>query len=147
MAAPVEPSEHNGIEAVGLAAITGFSGDERRGDDVTVEAVVAQDAMEDETGTGGFVTGPNGALFGEVTEETPYFHEIAGEPEDLSLVTIPFEDRRRNRVGMDIESNPCILIHGWIPPLSASTLMCALPRRGLTRLSNPRLSEGPAVSM
>lgn len=87
--------------------------------------------MEDEAGTGGLVAGSHGSFLGEATEQTSHLHEIAGELEDLGLLPLSLENGGGDRISMYIETNPCILVYGWIPPLSASkTLMCALLRWG-----------------
>lgn len=41
MPAAVETGQHNGIEAIGLAVVTGFSRDEGWCDDIAMEAIVS----------------------------------------------------------------------------------------------------------
>jgi hypothetical protein len=96
VAATVEPSKHDRVEAIGLSVIAGLSGDEGRRDDVAVEPVVGEDPMEDEAGTGGFVTRPDGGFFGEATEEPSDLHEIPREREDLRLIAIAIKDGGSN---------------------------------------------------
>jgi hypothetical protein len=116
VAAAVEPGEHDGVEAIGLAVIAGLSGDEGGSDDVAVEPVGGEYPMEDEACTGGFVTGSDGGLLREATEEPSDLHEISREGEDLRLVVIALENGGGDRIGMHVETDPCILVHGWIPP-------------------------------
>jgi hypothetical protein len=116
VAATVEPGEHDGVEPIGLAMIAGFSWDEGGCDDVAVEPVVSEYAVENEAGTGCFVARPDGRLFGETTEEPSDLHEVAGERKDLRLSVIALEDGGGDRIGVHVETNPCILVHGWIPP-------------------------------
>jgi hypothetical protein len=122
MAASVEPGEHDGVDAIGLTVIAGLSGDEGRGDDVAVEPVVGEHPVEDEAGTGGFVTSPDGGFLGEATEEPSDLHEIPGEGENLGLVVIALENGGGDGFGMHVETDPGILVHGWIPP--DKTLEC-----------------------
>jgi hypothetical protein len=92
MPAPVELGEHDGVEAIGLTAITGPTGNERGSDDLAVEAVVGEDTLEDEASPGGLVAGADGALISETAEESTDLHEIGRERDHLRLVARPPEN-------------------------------------------------------
>lgn len=76
--APVEAGEHDGIQTIGLAVVTGSPWDEGRCNGFTVEAVIGEDALEDEAGAGGFVAGPDRAMIGQAAEEPTDFHQVGG---------------------------------------------------------------------
>ena len=115
MAATVEFGEHDGVEAVGLAAVAGPAGNERRGDDVAVKAVPGEDPLEDEAGTGGLVAGPYRSLLGKPAHESADLHQVGGKGHHLGALGIAREDGGRDLLGVDIETNGNGGTHGWAP--------------------------------
>jgi len=102
MTTSVEPGQHDGVEPIGLAMITGLAGDERRSDDLAMEPIVGEHAVKDESGTGGLVAGTHRSLFCETAKETAHFHQIAGKLEDLGVFPIPLQNGGGNGLGMYI---------------------------------------------
>jgi len=97
VATPIEPSKHDGIETIGFAAIPWLTGNQRWGDHIAVESVFRENAMQDESGTGGFITSPHGTFLGQAAKEATDFHEVAGELDDLGVFRIPIEDSSSDR--------------------------------------------------
>jgi len=81
-----------------------------------VKAVPRKDSLEDEPCPGGLVASPNGRLPRKTPEEAADLHEVTGEGNDFGLLGVAIENSGGDRIEMDIETNPCILVHGWIPP-------------------------------
>jgi hypothetical protein len=129
MAAAVEPGKHHGVAGIGLATVTGLSGNKRGGDNIAVKSILGKDSLENEAGAGRFVAGPNRSFFGKTPKEAADFHEVPGKLNDFGILGIAFENGGGNRIGVHIETDVYILIHGWIPPkkcLSAKTTHVAL---------------------
>jgi hypothetical protein len=109
MPATVEPCEHDGVQTVCLTVVSGFTGNERGSDDLAMEAVISENTLEDEAGTGGFVASPHGGFLGEMTEQASYLHQIARELDDFGLFTIAFENGRCDGIRVHVETDPRIL--------------------------------------
>ncbi len=78
---PIEPGELIGVAAVGLHAVGGFLGNERRRDDFARNAFVAQMAAQDKPARSGFVSKAQfEVIFGELVEE--FVHGIEGAADD-----------------------------------------------------------------
>jgi hypothetical protein len=105
MAAAVEARKHDSVETIGLAAITGFTGDERRCNDFAVEAILGEDPLENEACAGRLVAGPNGSFLGKASKKTADLHKITGEPDDFRILNIAIEDSGSNRIGVHIETD------------------------------------------
>jgi hypothetical protein len=101
---------------IGLPVLSGFTGDERRSDHFTGEAVPGEHPVEHKPRTRGLVAGPDGAFLGEPTKETADVHQVPRELEDLRLCGVSFENGGGNRIQMHVETDPSILCHGWTPP-------------------------------
>jgi hypothetical protein len=129
MTAAVEPSEHHRIEAIGFSTIAGFARDERWCNDFAVETVAGEHSLKNEAAAGGFVTAPNGSPLRQTAKQATNLHEITGELDNLGILSVTLKNSDSDRIEMDIETNPYILIHGWTPPrksLSATNTRVAL---------------------
>jgi hypothetical protein len=102
MAAPIEASEHDGIEAVRLAAISGLTGNQRWGNHIAVKPVFRENAMQHEPGARRFVASPHGTFLRETAKEAPDVHEITGEFDNLGHICIPLEDSGSDRIKVHI---------------------------------------------
>jgi hypothetical protein len=80
-----------------------------------VEAVIGQDALEDEAGAGGFIAGTDRAVIGQAAEEPTHLHQVGGKCDNFGLLTGPLQDRSGDGVGMHVETNNRFLDHGWTP--------------------------------
>jgi hypothetical protein len=80
-----------------------------------VKTTDGERALEDKTGTGRLVTGPDRGLLGQADEELSNLHEICRKLEHLRLVGSVLEDRSSDRLVVDIETDKCYITHGWTP--------------------------------
>jgi hypothetical protein len=139
MTAAIEAYEVDSIEAIRLAAIAGLTGDERRCNNLAMESVALENALENEAGAGGFVARPYRPSLGETTKQPADLVEISRELDDLGMRRGILNNSGGYGIEMHIKTNIGILVHGWIPPnrkvKCQRTLMCALLRYPL---SNPR---------
>ena len=102
MTASIQLGKHHRVDPVGLSFVTGFSGDQRRCDDLTVKAISLQDPMQDKTGTSGLVTGSHDALFRHTPEQAPDFHQIPRHLQDIGLLLVALEDRGGDRIDVHV---------------------------------------------
>jgi hypothetical protein len=92
VAAAVEPGKHDGVEAIGLASISGLTGNERWRYDLAVEAVTRKHPLENKAGPGGLVAGPYRPLLRETPKQPSNLHEITREFNDFGLLSVAFEN-------------------------------------------------------
>jgi hypothetical protein len=114
--AAVESGKHHRVETIGLSTVTGFARNERWCNDIAVETVPGEHPLKNEAGAGGLVTGPHGPSLGQTAKQATDLHEITGKFYHFGLPGVTFEDGSSDRIQVDIETGPYILIHGWIPP-------------------------------
>jgi hypothetical protein len=111
----IKSGKHDGIEAIGLAVITGFAGNERRSDDVTVKAADSERTLKDKSGTGSFVASADRSLLGQATKELTDLHEVGRKSENFRLVATIGKNGSSNRFVMNIKTNKRSVTHGWTP--------------------------------
>jgi hypothetical protein len=80
-----------------------------------VKAIAGKDALENESSTGGFIAGSDWTLICQSTEEAAHFHQVRGKLDDFSMLAFVRENCRCDRIGVNIETNICDVIHGWTP--------------------------------
>ena len=100
--APVESGEHDGIEAVGLAVIAGFSGDEGRSDHLAGEAIGREDTLEHEACAGSLVAASEVSLIREAAKEPTYVHEVTGKLDHLGDIALWSKNGCRDGIGMHV---------------------------------------------
>jgi hypothetical protein len=92
VAAAIEPSQHDGVEAVSFTPVTRFTRDKRRGDDLAVKAVAGKNSLKYKTGAGSLVTGLDRPLLGETPKQSSDLHQVTRECDDLRFLSIVFEN-------------------------------------------------------
>jgi hypothetical protein len=103
--APVEPGEHDGMEAVGFAIIRASSRDQGGGNHLAVESVLGQDSLQHEAGARGFVGGADRAAGRKAAEEMANLHQIGGKGDHLRLIAGALEDGRSDGEGVHVKTN------------------------------------------
>src|SRR6266404_1350173 len=93
----IKPGEHDGIKAISLAVITGFAGNERGSDDVTVKAADGERTLKNKSNTGNFIASPDQNLLGQATKELTDLHQVGREPENFRLVATIGKNGGSNR--------------------------------------------------